>query len=758
MSVAEAKMSDRIKYIHDRRFEIFDKAEIHVRQPLYEEAYAAHPDEPRVVQMAYGFKNFLEHKKIHLEQYDILAGNAYRYTYDATMAVRCPLDYDPRYRPAIYMDPTEEAEECIKFHGYEEGSPENDEMKFFATATLNWLYKHWECGHIIPGYFKVIHKGFGGILKDCEAALESCMDDAKKPYALAMKMVTEASIDYIRRYEALAHQRAEETAKPEWRDQMLKIEAMCHKLATEPADTFAEAIQLVWFTHELLYAETAPASISFGRFDQYMYPYYKKDIEEGRLTKEEAMDYLDALWIKFSHNLHAYQNMTIGGRDENGNDESNELTKMIMVASRTMRFDQPLLCLRYDENTPQDVWEEAVSLLSIGGGFPAFFSNEGIAKAKLKMNESLEDAYDFGLVGCVEPTCPGKEYSKTEVLRINWPKVLELMINDGRSTKSNDIIKPHESKDLDSIKTFDELYSWYKKELLAFTATAMDCVKKLEPVVPAMWPTPFLSLTMEGCIERNMDVTAGGTKYNNAGISACGQANAVDALYAIKTLVYDQKKYKLSEMAEAAYANYEGYEDMLADINNVPKYGNDIDDVDALMVDLVKNYAELVDSTKTVRGGKFQFGLYSVEDHAKMGKPTGATLDGRLAGKAFANAFAPVQGKDHEGPTAIVNSSLKTDMSVATNGMVLDLKFNPKFFDQQTHVDALHNLINTFFKEGGLEIQFNVVDRATLIEAQKHPEEYMDLVVRVSGFSAYFHSLMKETQDEIIARTEYEAI
>lgn len=758
MSVKEAKMSERIKYIHERRFEIFDKAEISVRQKLYEEAYAAHPDEHRVVQMAYGFKNFLENKKIHLEQYDILAGNAYRYTYDATMAVRCPLDYDPRYRPAIYMDPTEEAEACNTFHGFEEGSPENDQMKFFATATLNWLYKHWECGHIIPGYFRILEKGFGGILADCEAALAACEDEAQKPYAIAMKMVTEATIAYIGRYADLAAQRAAETAKPEWHDEMVKVEAMCRKLMTEPAETFAEAIQLVWFTHELLYAETAPASISFGRFDLYMYPYYAKDLEAGRITEDEAMDYLEALWIKFSHNLHAYQNMTIGGADENGNDECNELTKMIMRASRTMQFDQPLLCMRYGETTPDDVWEEAVALLSIGGGFPAFFSNEGIAQSKIKMDETLEDAYDFGLVGCVEPTCPGKEYSKTEVLRINWPKVLELMLNDGKCTQTDVVIKPHESRDLDSIETFDELYNWYKKELLAFTATAMDCVRKLEPVVPAMWPTPFLSLTMEGCIEKNMDVTAGGTKYNNAGCSACGQANAVDALYTIKTLVFEQKKYKLSEMAAAAYANFEGYDDMMADINHVPKYGNDIDDVDQIMADLFKDYAELVDSTPTVRGGKFQLGMYSVEDHAKMGKPTGGTLDGRLAGKAFANAFAPVQGKDTEGPTAIVNTTLKTDMSAATNGMVLDLKFSPSFFDKPDHVTALRALIDTFFKEGGLEIQFNVVDRQTLINAQLHPEDYMDLVVRVSGFSAYFHSLMKETQDEIIDRTEYEAI
>jgi formate C-acetyltransferase len=275
----------------------------------------------------------------------------------------------------------------------------------------------------------------------------------------------------------------------------------------------------------------------------------------------------------------------------------------------------------------------------------------------------------------------------------------------------------------------------------------------------ALYPTPFLSITMEGCYRKALDVTGGGTIYNNTGINICGMANAVDALAAIRKLVFEDKKLSLKSYAQARAANYEGWEDLRNEASrHCPKYGNDDDRVDALLADLVAEVARLVKTYQNPRGGKFQLGLYSVEDHAKMGVHTGASPDGRLAGTSLANAISPVQGKDILGPTAVINSLLKTDLSVAANGMVLDLKFNPRFLDKASHVDALKALIESYFQRGGMEIQFNVVDRQTLLDAQAHPEQHKNLVVRVSGFSAYFTTLMKPTQDEIIARTEYAAM
>jgi formate C-acetyltransferase len=418
-------------------------------------------------------------------------------------------------------------------------------------------------------------------------------------------------------------------------------------------------------------------------------------------------------------------------------------------------FDQPLLCLRYDESMSDELWEEAVAVVQTGTGFPAFFSDKACIAAKEKMGHSPEDAHDYAMIGCVEMTCPGKEYAKTEVLRVNWPKVLELMLNDGKSSMSEDIIKPYTSRDLNSIQSFEEFYDWYKDELLKHTAFAMESINRLDPMVPERFPTPYMSILMEGCIQKGKDVTGGGTKYNNSGISACGMANAVDSLAVIRKLVFEDKKYTLQEIADAAFVDFQGYEDMLVDINHCPNFGNDDDSVDWMMSDLIDAYGKLVDSTTNPRGGRFQLGLYSVEDHAKMGQLTGGLPSGRLSGTAFANAMAPVQGKDKIGPTAVVNSVVKSDLSTATNGMVLDMKFNPTFFQVESHKAALRALINSFFRQGGMEMQFNVVDRATLRDAQAHPEKHWNLVVRVSGFSAYFRSLMKTTQDEIIARTEY---
>ncbi len=754
MSAAEVRLSETIRYINDRRDDNFDRKEIPVRDKCYRKAFAEHPDDIRAVQFAYGFADFLQQKKILINEYDILAGNAFRYTYNTTLPISCPDDYDPHFRPPIGVDPMVEAEICIDYHQYPAGSDEEQQMRRFATAVDNWLFKHWESGHIIPGFYRVLALGYGGILKECDEAIKTA-DSKQAEFIKAMRMVCQASIDYIRRYEALALQRAAETANPQWKQNMERIAKACAQIAAGPATNFFEAVQLTWFAHELILAENVPSSESLGRMDQYLYPYYAADKEAGVMTYEEASDLIDALWIKFSANLHAYQNVTLGGIDMNGKYMENDLTFICLQATRRLRFDQPLISLRYDDSMSNELWEEAVALVQTGTGFPAFFSDDACIAAKKKMGLSDEDSYNYGLIGCVEMAAPGKEYAKTEVLRINWPKVLELMLNDGKCSISKDIIKPFTSKDLDSIESFEELYDWYKDELLKFSAFAMDSINKLDPMVPDRFPTPYLSITMEDCIQNGKDVTGGGTVYNNTGISACGMANAVDSLAAIKKLVFEDKKYTLKEITEAAYANFEGYDDMLIDISHCPKFGNDDDAVDMLLGDLVSAYGDLVDNTRNPRGGKFQLGLYSVEDHAKMGVRTGALPDGKLAAQSLANAISPVQGKDTVGPTAVINSVVKSDLSTATNGMVLDLKFNPKFFEIESHRAALRALINSFFNQGGMEIQFNVIDRATLVDAQNHPEKHKDLVVRVSGFSAYFTSLMKATQDEIIARTEY---
>ena len=754
-TVPEVQCSPRICRIRDHRIEDHDRSQIPHRDRIYREEFAKHPDEPAALRFARGFSRFLAEKKIHLNEYDLLAGFAYRYTYNTTLPVDMPEDYDPRYRPDFGVESIREAKECEEFHGLKEGDADYEKMEVFALAVKNWLFKHWESGHILPGYHIVVEKGYGALIREGEAALAKA-DEAHRPYVEAMLMCNRAAAAYIRRFEEKAKAMAAESADPAYQAQLTRIAEACGQIAEGAPRTFFEAVQLIWFTHEMLYAENEPASISLGRLDQTLYPYYQRDVDAGILTYEEASDYIDALWIKFSANLHAYQNVTIGGLDKDGKFTANPVTYIILQATRRLRFDQPLISLRYHESMPEPMWAESMALIKTGIGFPAFFYDGACIPAKIKMGIAEEDAKNYGLIGCVEMGTPGKEYAKTEVLRINMSMIMQLMMSGGTAALTGDFFPLKEKKDLDSIASFEEFYDWYKSELLHFGGLAMDCINLLDAALMHYYPTPFLSITMEQCYEKGLDVTGGGTVYNNSGVNLCGMANAVDGLAAIRKVVFEDKLVTLSQLAEAMAADFEGYDDLHnVLVNHCPKFGNDLEEVDDMLGDVVDAFAAMVETYRNPRGGKFQLGLYSVEDHAKMGLRTGATPDGRKARVALANALSPVQGLDKIGPTAVVNSVLKTNLAHATNGMVLDLKFNPQFLENERHMDALKDLINAYCANGGMEIQFNVVDRATLIDAQEHPELHQDLVVRVSGFSAYFTTLMKTTQDEIIARTEY---
>lgn len=757
MTAKEVIISPRIQTILDRRHDHYDRVEIGVRDRLYREIFAVCPDDIKALQFAKGFAHFLDHKKILICEYDLLGGYAYRYTYETTLPVNMPADFDPQFRPPSYIAPQREAQECIDFHKYKPGSTEYKKMMTFAKAVDTWLFKHWESGHIIPGFERLLHMGFGGLIEEGKHYLNNA-NPQQKQFIEAMMICDEAAARYILRYADMAQDLAKHSESPQYRADLTRIAEACTQIAYGQPRSFFEAVQLLWLAHEMIYAENYPASESLGRIDKYLYPFYKKDTQAGLLTYEQAGDIMDALWIKFGATLQAYQNVTLGGYDEDEGFMANEVTYLAMEASRKTLFDQPLISLRYNSNMPAKMWDESIALLKTGVGFPAFFGDNICIAAKVKMGFDEADARDYGIIGCVEMSSPGKEYAKTEVLRINWGKVLELMMHGGQCTCSNDrfaLFHPHA---LEDIKTFQEFYDWYKAELLDFASMAIDCINMLDEALVWCYPTPYLSSLMEGCFAKGIDVTGGGTKYNNTALNAGGMANVVDSLAAIKKLVFDDKKLTLLEFAAALREDFAGHEELLQAINKCPKYGNDCDEVDGYMSDLIAAYSNLADHAQNPRGGKYQMGLYSVEDHSKMGIRTGALPDGKRQGATLSNAISPVQGKDVVGPTAVINSLLKTDLTCAANGMVLDLKFSPAFFDNKRHEDALKALIHAYFELGGMEIQFNVVSRDTLIDAQLHPQMHKDLVVRVSGFSAYFTSLIKELQDDIISRTEYKAV
>lgn len=748
-------ISPRVARLVDTRKTYHDRTQIPHRDTVYRQVFSQFPDDIAAMRFARAFSQFLDEKKILVTEDDILAGFAFRYTYNTTIAIEMPMDYDPHYRPTVYVASQREADESKAVHGAENESPLADTLDFFAKGVKNWLFKHWESGHILPGYEKVLLNGFDGLIQEGETAFPT-VDDTGKLFVEAMLICCRAARRYILRYETMAGELAKKCTDPEKKIQLQKIQDSCKRISGGKAQTFFDAVQLLWLTHEMIYVETKPSSVSLGRLDKILNPFYQKDLKDHAIDPVEASEILDALWIKFGATLHAYQNITIGGIDEKGNSVVNDMTYMMLASTKKFRFDQPLISLRCDENMPEKLWDKSFDLLKTGIGFPAFFNDDMCIKAKQEMDIPLADARDYALIGCVEMGTPGKEYAKTEVLRVNWAMILEMLFTGGK-TLSGDWFNLKTPRNLSDITSFDQFYNWYKEELLYLSKRAMESINILDESLMWIYPTPFLSATMAECFPKGRDLTGGGTTYNNTGINACGMANAVDSLMAVKKLVFEDRDVTLEKMAEILACNWEGYEELHHKASRkVPKYGNEVNECDGLMADLVACYADLVAGMDNPRGGKFQLGLYSVEDHSNMGRRTGALPDGRKAETSLANAISPVQGKDINGPTAVINSLLKTDLSAAKNGMVLDLKFSPQFMENPRHLDALKALIFSYFKQGGMEVQFNVVDRQTLIDAQKHPENHKDLVVRVSGFSAYFTTLVKTTQDEIIARTQYD--
>ena len=428
---------------------------------------------------------------------------------------------------------------------------------------------------------------------------------------------------------------------------------------------------------------------------------------------------------------------------------------MCLRATTKLRMDQPLISIRWRPDIPDDFWNEIQDLIRLGMGFPALFNDEVAIAAKRRLGVSKEDAENYGIVGCVELSIPGKEFSHTEELRVSWAKALELILNDGVCTVTGENMGLKRRQNLEDINSFQEFYQWYAEELRHFVDLGIEGRNIADRDFPHHVSYPFLSSTMAGCLENGRDVTAGSTVYNFSTVNGCGMANAVNSLVAIKRLVYEEKRVSLPELVEIL-RDSEALQEALA--TKCPKYGNDHDEPDSIMNDLVEVFCGQIESHHNPRGGRFQTGLYTVEAHTHMGQVTGALPDGRRRCTALASGFSPSQGTDLSGPTAVVKSTTKLDHRLLGNGMVLDLKFHPSFFENEEKRHAFKYLVETYFQLGGMEIQFNVVSRETLVNAQESPEKHGDLIVRVSGFSAHFVDLAKATQDEIIARTEHFAV
>lgn len=756
--------NERISRLKQSRADTARTENVYLIDESYAEAVERYSESPVSIQFAHGFENALKRRKIVIQDDDILAGFLFRYTYNVNFPMSVSGDFDPADRPSLNMDVYREVREITEA-GF---ADEHDaaELEEFAYGAENGLIKHWHSGHVLPSYARLLSKGWSGLRAEAEKSLSCCGSDDKKAAIESFIIAIDACSMYIRRYRDEA-ERLLEAAEAKSGDaagsnssgsriaELRRMRDALDHIAAEPAGSFYEAIQLVYLVHEMMYCENVPSAVSLGRIDQYLYPFYAKDIEKGVITQDEAADLIDAMWLKVSGYRKAYQNLAVGGCGPDGKNACNELTRMCLDTAARLKVDQPSIAFRWPEDMDDEIWEAVLRLIREGMGFPAMMYDPCYMRALMDAGVSEEDVWDYAFVGCVEPVVSGKENGYTELFRLNIPRILKLLLNKGKDIETGRVYCMKNIVDPEDIESYDQLEELFFDELRYWFEKMLRCLTHIQHLYAVKYPLPCISALTEDCIETGKDINNGGARYDHTGFNMCGVANAADALTAVKRVVFDGKAATLAEYTEAVNANFEGYDDLREyAVRRAEKFGNDSELPDMIAARIAELAADTAAGYPTYTGGTFRLGMYSVEDHSDLGMMTGATHDGRKAGIALCNSSGAAQGMDVNGPTAMINSVTRFPMRRSGNGMVLDIKFTPAVIAGETGGKALRALIETYYRKGGMEIQVSAVSRETLLDAQKNPDLHGDLIVRVSGFSAYFTALNLVTQNEIIARTE----
>ena len=674
-------------------------------------------------------------------------------------------------------------------------------------------------GHVTVKYWEVLETGFEGIMEKAQKELDGCSvgdgNYARKSHFLeAVILSCKAVIDYAGRYAKLAQEMAAQTSDPVRKQELFVIAENCSRVPAKGAQNFYEACQSFWFVQQLLQMESSGHSISPGRFDQYMYPYYKKDMEAGTITREFAQELMDCIWVKLNDlnkcrdaasaegfaGYSLFQNLIAGGQNKEGEDVTNDLSVMCIQASMHVHLPAPSLSVRVWNGSPHEFLIKAAELTRTGIGLPAYYNDEVIIPALQNRGLSLEDAREYNIIGCVEPQKAGKTEGWHDAAFFNMCRPLEFVFSNGMD-KGEMVGIP--TGDVTQMKTFDEFFDAYKKQMEYCISLLVNADNAIDVAHAERCPLPFLSCMIDDCLKEGKSVQEGGAVYNFTGPQGFGIANMADGLFAIRKLVYEDKKVSMKELKEALAWNYdkgldaqsagdmtemimkamqkagrnvdastaEGllktfmgmkpgeqktqrFKEIHDMIDEVPKFGNDIPEVDYFAREVAYTYSKPLQKYNNPRGGKFQAGLYPVSANVPLGGQTGATPDGRYAHTPVADGVSPSAGKDVKGPTAAATSVSRLDHFIVSNGTLFNQKFHPSALSGREGLEKFVALIRGYFDQKGMHMQFNVVDRQTLLDAQEHPEKYKHLVVRVAGYSALFTTLSRSLQDDIIRRTE----
>jgi formate C-acetyltransferase len=769
------------------------------RAVLATESYQNSKSKPPVMKRALMLRNILEKMTIYIEDETLIVGNQAESNKDAPIFPEYTMEFvineldlfEKRDGDVFYI--TEETKQKLR-----EIAPfwENNnlrarggalipkEMDVYMETGLFGMEGKLNAGdaHLAVNYERVLREGLKGYRERVEAlkaGLDLTLPESIDKYVFydSVLIVLDAVRTYAHRFAQLAREKAA-AASDDRKKELLEIAGICEKVPYEPAQTFREAIQAVWFIQLILQIESNGHSLSYGRFDQYMYPYLKHDLEHGLITEDSAVELLDNLWIKTltvnkvrsqAHTLSSagspmYQNVTIGGQTTDKKDAVNTLSFLVLRSVAQTRLPQPNLTVRYHADLNREFFDEAIEVMKLGTGMPAFNNDEIIIPSFIDKGVSEEDAYNYSAIGCVETAVPGKwGYRCTGMSYINMPRLLLTVMNDGVDvTTGKRFVKGYGY--FTDFKSFDELMDAWDKSLEEITRASVIVENAIDLASERDVPDVLCSALTEDCIGRGKTIKEGGAVYDFISGLQVGIANLSDSLAAIKKLVYDEKRITPGQLVDALKDDFTSPENqkirqML--INEAPKYGNDDDYVDLLGVRAYQPYIDNIGKYHSTRygrgpiGGIRYAGTSSISANVGQGLGTAATPDGRKAFTPLAEGCSPSHAMDQSGPTAVFKSVSKLDTKNITGGVLLNQKVTPSMLSTEENKQKLEMMMKTFFNRlHGYHVQYNVVDKATLLDAQVHPEKHKDLIVRVAGYSAFFNVLSRTTQDDIIERTE----
>lgn len=776
-------MTDRIKRLKEKMLSEPRYASIE-QAKIITDTYKRNENKPRIIQRALALKAAMEQLEIRVEPEELIVGNrtaGVRYGVVFPESGSTWVDREFETLPTRPQDKFLVREEDIAYFRdiikpYWEGKSLEDVLrqrygkeidKIDKVVKIN--QKDHAQGHICPDCAMWLKKGPSQLMTDADdrARLSS---GSKRDFYQSVSIVMQGAKNFMERYSRLLIETAGKEPGQANKDNMIKVARICHKLSEQPPETFHEAIQSLWFLFVILHMESNASSFSPGRMDEYLWEFYANDRKKGILGEQEALEIIECLWLKFNEIVYMRNansakffagfpigfNIAIGGQDKEGNDFVNDLSFLLLKAQEHLGLPQPNLSVRLHEHTGDEFLKQAIRVVARGSGMPQFFNDKAVIPAMEELGIDERDARDYAIVGCVELTTQGNNLGWSDAAMFNLNKVLELTLTGGKCLLTGEQLAP-DYGNLTEYATFEDLEAVFKRYLDEYMEQMVRACEEVEKAHIDLLPSPFLSSVISDCMVKGMDVTAGGAHYNLSGIQMIQIANLSDSMAALKKLVFEDKKIGKRELLEALQKNFDGQEVMRTMLlNKCPKYGNDVDWVDALGVKWAEYFRKRLGGYTNYRGGKYHTGMYTVSAHVPMGEKVGASPDGRRAGEPLADGgMSPVYGRDVAGPTAVLKSVSKLDKNLTTNGGLLNMKFLPEFFQTDQGVDKFAKFLRAFVDLEIPHIQFNVVRKEDLLAAKKNPEQYRGLTVRVAGYTAYFTELADELQDEIIARTSY---